>query len=260
MKLKQLWKLAVIGFVALTLGLVLLESVLLLRFGPDRIALEGYENTRGWIRAERDRLAGSEKIEGANEDRVIAVSELWLRVASDKIFPAWYGTPWDFHGTAGSPSPGLPGSFLFRNDLERKIACGHFVGSVMEDLGFDVDRKAVGRQAAGDIIHTFVADPDLIRSFQGSSKNRMFDEIEEMGQGLFIVGLDSHTGFIVSDDLGLHFVHASGRFPRCVLRESARRSSVLRHSRLVMIGKFSDDRNLATRWLSGHRISVQGGR
>jgi hypothetical protein len=154
----------------------------------------------------------------------------------------------------------LPGTHFVRFDRQRKIACGHFVGSVMRDLDFNVDRRAVGRQAAADIIHTFVSDPALVRSFRGESKRRISAELEQMGPGLFIVGLDTHTGFLVSDEFGLHFVHASGRFPRCVVREPARRSREIARSKLVMVGKFSDDRDLADRWLDGRRIPVRGGR
>ena len=249
-----------IGLIVASIGSVILASTLLLRYGPDRTAVGSYEETCRWIRSERDRMSNGDSSHATHESRLRAARDLWFQVTVDRIFPAWYGTPWDFNGVAGEPAPGLPGASATRIDRDRKVACGHFVGSVMEDLGFNVNRKAVGRQAAADIIHSFVSDPGLIRSFRNAPRAALFDDITKMGRGLFIVGLDSHVGFIVSDADGLHFVHASGRFPFCVLREPARTAVNLVDSRLVMVGKFSDDQQLAESWLNGRRIHVKGGR
>jgi hypothetical protein len=251
------WKVGAVAALLLVIAASAAALVLQLRYGPDGEALRNYEETRGWIRAERERLLAT----ASGEARLAAVQALWIRAANDRIFPAWYGTPYDFNGTAEVPVPGLPGvATTLRFDRERKIACGHFVGSVMQSLGFNMDREAVGRQASGDIIRTFVADVELIHSYRDLPVSTLEEKIEELGPGIFLVGLDRHAGFIVSDESGLYFVHASGYLPFCVVREPVRSSISIRRSRLVMVGKFTADRDLAVRWLNGQEIRVRGGR
>src|SRR5262249_4067776 len=56
-----------------------------------------------------------------------------------EIFPAWYGTPWDFYGTTEVPQQG-------------KIACGYFVSTVLRDAGWRVQRVRLAQQASENIV------------------------------------------------------------------------------------------------------------
>ena len=48
------------------------------------------------------------------------------RILSERIFPAWFGTPWSFNGNTQFP-------------LQGTIACGSFVEIVLKNAGFFVD-------------------------------------------------------------------------------------------------------------------------
>src|SRR5262245_2869906 len=91
---------------------------------PGAPAPVGYGELRARIEARRVALA-------ATGDRE-AARDVLLHAVADDLVPAWIGTTWDFWGTTATPREG-------------SIACGHFVGTVLRDAGFRVDRLAVGR-------------------------------------------------------------------------------------------------------------------
>ena len=45
------------------------------------------------------------------------------RTIAEKVFPAWFGTPWSFNGSTQYP-------------LQGTIACGSFVEIILKDAGF----------------------------------------------------------------------------------------------------------------------------
>ena len=58
-----------------------------------------------------------------------------------------------------------------------------------------------------------------------------------MGFGLYVVGLDNHTGFILNDGNKAYFIHSTFIKPACVLKENVNESKVLANSRYRVIGK-----------------------
>ena len=120
----------------------------------------------------------------------------WLsdRIVSGLV-PAWLGTPWDFHGTADRPGAG-------------EIACGHFVGTVLRDAGFRVDRLAVGRLPSEQIIGLFAEPSERLR-FRDRSPSDIVGELLGAPDGLYGVGLDHHAGLMWKQGDHLRFCHAS---------------------------------------------------
>lgn len=234
-------------------GLLLVALLLV----PDGLREHGrvYDEILNRIDMERARWSGESV---RNEQHRREIAGFWQTALSEWIFPAWYGTPWGFSGTTARPAPQPPLASLLPISDKRKIACGHFVGAVMADLGFDVDRYRLGRQASSNIIHTFVQDRRLIKHFHGRPHTDVWRWIRAMGPGLYIVGLDTHAGFLIVEPYTIDFIHAAGRYPFAVLREPARESASIAHSEVVMLGKFSDDAALIDAWVEGRRIAVKG--
>jgi hypothetical protein len=167
--------------------------------------------------------------------RIVAqASEAVIR-SIDAIFPGWYGTPWDFNGTTEMPGQG-------------KIACGYFVSTVLRDAGWKVQRTRLAQQASENIILSLTSEP-YIKRFRRVAIGDFVKTVQAWGSGIFVVGLDVHTGFIVNDGNEVYFVHASYVDPFAVVKEKALESKVLQASRYRVIGKVTADPELIEKWL-----------
>ncbi len=169
--------------------------------------------------------------------------ETLVTAVSDDIFPQWFGTPWDFNGTTETPGEG-------------KIACGYFVTTVLRDVGFKVQRVLLAQQASELIIKSLTSEAH-IRRFSDTPIETFVGAIHDLGPGLYVVGLDIHTGFILHDDEGVWFVHSSYVYPVEVLKEPAQTSPILRSSRYRVVGKVSADDELLVKWLQGYAIPTK---
>lgn len=162
----------------------------------------------------------------------------------DRLFPAWDGTPWDFSGTSRTPGEG-------------SIACGYFVTTLVEAAGFRIPRTALAQQASQRIIRTLAAK-EAIKVFSDAPMATVAAWLRESGTGVYVVGLDTHTGFVlVEADGSMRFVHASYFDPpRAVISEPIDSDNPLVRSRYRMFGRiFGDD--LLLRWLHGGEIQMQ---
>lgn len=152
-----------------------------------------------------------------------------------EIFPAWYGTPWDFNGTTEVPQQG-------------KIACGYFVTTVLRDAGWRVQRARLAQQASENIILSLTTDP-FVRRFRRVPIGDFVSAVKKLGPGLYVVGLDIHTGFIVNTGSEVYFIHASYVDPYMVVREKAMESKVLAASNYRVLGSITADTTFIEKWL-----------
>jgi len=159
------------------------------------------------------------------------------------LFDYWYGTPWDFNGITETPNKG-------------KIACGYFVTTILRDLGFDVQRVKMAQQASEKIIKTLVSET-YIKRFSGMSVKKFIGIVEEMGQGIYIVGLDTHVGFLVVHTEGVDFVHAARTGGRRVRSENPLKANVMVKSKYRIVGKILDNKELLQRWLQNEPFIVK---
>lgn len=66
--------------------------------------------------------------------------------------------------------------------------------------------------------------------------DHFLSEIKKSGYGLYIAGLDFHTGFIYNDGKEVYFSHSGYYGSKCVVKEKAIECVVLGNSQLKMIG------------------------
>ena len=188
--------------------------------------------------AEAWRAAGDEGARAAVRERAAG---LLLRRLTADLLPAWNGTPWSFSGTATAPGA-------------RPIACGYFVSTALEHAGLAVERRRLAQQAAEDIILTLVPEARVAR-FKRVPLDTFVTAVARRGDGLYLVGLDYHVGFLVVERGQVYFHHASN-FSGAVVREPALTSAPLARSSYRVVGKMLDP-TLVEAWLEGRAIPTR---
>ncbi len=190
---------------------------------------EKYQKELQAIQRKRSALAH----ENASRDQV---KKAFVQTVNNRLFPHWYGTFWSFNGTTQRPGRG-------------SIACGYFVTTVLRDAGLDINRVALAQMPSEKMIRSLVNE-SYIQRFSNRPIDEFVQKIRQSGKGLYLVGLDNHTGFLVYDNAGVRFVHASGAYPFCVISETALDAGILKKSAYRIIGKISDDPAVLRNWLN----------
>ena len=218
------------------------------RPSPERTttpSVHNYKEVLTRLEAERLRLASRFQT-ASSTDRTTIIAEartLITKSIYDDLFPAWYGTVWDFNGTSEVPQQG-------------KIACGYFVTTVLRDAGWKVERVRLAQQASENIILSLTTDP-FIKRFRQVSIEDFVNAVRESGPGIYIVGLDVHVGFIVNTGTDVYFIHSSYAEPYVVIKEKAIESGILASSKYRVLGNISADERLIRDWLTGKAIPTK---
>jgi hypothetical protein len=161
----------------------------------------------------------------------------------DSLADFWLGSSWG----RGMPQSGTPQT--------GKINCGTFVGTLLRDAGFKVDVRKLQRQPSQAIIKSFVGGK-RVRKLVGSSMERFLKAVEEMGPGLFILGMDMHVGILIQTDTELRYLHSSIETGK-VVNEAAADAWTIQSSNYRIVGKLLSPKNLRF-WLRGKRVEVVG--
>jgi hypothetical protein len=154
---------------------------------------------------------------------------------STKVFPYWYGTEWDFNGTTETPNKG-------------KIACGYFVTTTLRDMGVPINRVKMAQCASEEMI-TSLAGKKNVHRFSNVPAIEFEKKMLKLGTGIYVIGLDNHTGFIHITGKGNFFIHASGWFPFKVVKNDVASSSILNNSKYKVVGKISGDEAFLRKWV-----------
>jgi hypothetical protein len=161
--------------------------------------------------------------------------KLFTNAVIKNIVPAWIGTAWDFNGISQTPQKG-------------SIACGYFVTTVLRDAGLNLARVKLAQCASEQMITTLV-QPKYIQRFSHLPITDFIAAVQKQGNGLYIVGLDNHTGFIYNDGSEIYFVDSTFVGTRNVQQEKAAASWVLQQSKYKVLGKISADEKVLERWM-----------
>lgn len=223
---------------------------------------------------------------GRKRRRVLAQASAYLgQQLIQKLFPAWYGVPWII---VDEQQPGetavdftkrkraIAAAQRLENPYRQGIQthCSLFVTTTLKHLGFRVERYKLSWQLSSNIIRTLTFRRRS-KWIVGKPMSVFLRHVRRYGRGVFLVGLDDHTGYIVFGKVrspagstwkdGVYFCHADyGQEPQQVRCEPALRSPVLTQSRVKVLGKlFSLDRNslntrLVKAWLFQRKIRTVG--
>lgn len=187
-------------------------------------------NVKNKFNAELE-LNGSDESNGILDEALISFEQILL----DSIIETWYGTKWDFYGTSTVPDSG-------------SIACGYFVTTTLLHSGVKLNRVRLSQCASEEMIKTLVEREDIKR-YSNYSIEKYIMAIKKAGKGIYITGLDNHTGFTWYDGKEVWFIHSSGTDPYCVVKEKALETSLLAHSNYRVTGKIST-RTFIKKWLT----------
>ncbi len=178
-----------------------------------------------------------------DQARVLGEARSLLEHSLPELMRCWLGTPWDFNGTAKTPGEG-------------KIACGYFVSTVMEGAGFRVKRAELAQQASQNILLSFLTQ-DALRLRRGVPYKTFRIETERSETGIYIVGLDTHVGFLVVKDQSYTFIHSSGSRPWCVVEENPDEAHVLERSNYRVLGNLTANDAMVKKWLHGEAFATR---
>ncbi len=154
-----------------------------------------------------------------------------IRKKAQKIFESsfedvckyWYGTKWSYSGTTQIPGKG-------------KIACGYFVTTILRDLGYPIERIKMAQAASETLIRKTV-EKKYIKLKVNAKFGDFMEEVEEMGDGIYILGLDTHVGFLFIDGTSTHFIHSSNGILKGVRNQMAFSSATIKRSKYRVAGQ-----------------------
>lgn len=146
----------------------------------------------------------------------------------DRLAEYWYGTPHDYAGTAKEPKDG-------------QIACGYFVSTILQDLGFKLNRSDIGQLESDRIIKRF-CDMDTYAWYSNKPASVLEEHVEKHGKGAYILGLDSHVAFINYDGERADAIHSNPIFPDGVVKQDVSWSPIIVISGAKVIGKIDPDK------------------
>ena len=124
-----------------------------------------------------------------------------------------------------------------------------FVENTLRDAGFIVSER-LSQQPAELIIRNMVS-PDQIRRFRNKELDDFLGAMRLGGDGLFIVGLDNHVGFLLVKSDKCYFIHSMPYL--YVTRMNPRYSPSMRSSAYRVTGKLFQG-PMVKKWLLGKRF------
>lgn len=212
-----------------------------------------YGALRARIEAIRDELA--ERNAAAGDEPARRAVRIEARKAlqstfSEVLLPAWLGTRWAFNGTADEPL------------APEGIACGYFVATTLQHVGLRLEsRRRFGQSPALTIARSLIPP--------GPSHHRVFSvpasaleqKVRSFGDGVHLLGLDVHVGFLVVDADTVRVVHSSYTGKRTVVSEPITACEAIERSRpkgYHVTSLFSEDA-LVDAWLTRTTIPLHEG-
>lgn len=191
-------------------------------------------------RAEADLGAdlGADLVAATSEAERDAVREraraaILARLDSE-IFPARMGTPWS------------------------ELGCSGFVAASLADAGFKLaDPRRFVRARALEIQRALAPRDDQVHRFHDIDGDRLAAEIASLGDGLYLIGLRYHIGFVRVRGDRVELVHSGRDGPAAVRSEPLELARVVIRSRpsgYWVTPALPDD--LIDRWLLGKKVSL----
>ena len=203
---------------------------------------EKYKWMKDTLSTERRTLADRYKAApaAAKKDALKKAGERFIAAVSDSLFPYWYDTDWDFNGTTEVPGTG-------------SIACGYFVTTVLRDAGVNINRVKLACCASEEMIKALVAEK-YIQRFSNIPIKDFVKAVKKSGDGVYVVGLDNHTGFIICKKGDVRFIHSGGGIPSRVVNQDPVHSKLIANSKYRVIGKLSSSDSFLEKWLAGEKF------
>jgi hypothetical protein len=166
-----------------------------------------------------------------------------------EIFPAWMGMPSGGGPTATASLPHEPGMC---------ISCSYFLTAALQNAGLKLESRKRFAQAPATWIQQALLPPGARVSRYGNLTPEALERrlVADLGDGLCVIGLDIHVGFLVIRNGRVSFVHSSYTPPGTVVDEPLASSLAIANSQRKgywVSPLFRDDR-LVDLWLRGRPV------
>ena len=156
------------------------------------------------------------------------------------IFPHWYGTAWDFNGYTDKPGEGT-------------VACGYFVSTTLKHSGIKLNRYKMAQKSSMD--GALMLEPkDSLLIVRGTVKAFLPVFEKKCKDGLYMVGLSFHVGFLYKSGSDVYFIHSSYLAPVCVVKEKAAESAALAQSSIFVVADITYNHKLMKKWMNGEEL------
>jgi len=140
-----------------------------------------------------------------------------------EIFPAWMGMPSGGGQQATASLPHEPGMY---------ISCSYFLTAALQNAGLVLESRARFAQAPAAWIERALLPPGgQIHRYGNLSGEELERRLVELGEGLYVIGLNIHVGFVVVRAGHAWFVHSSYTPPGTVVNEPVVTSEAIALSR-----------------------------
>ncbi len=207
--------------------------------------LSQYQKERESLAAQREdlakRWAAASGNEATEEKLISEAFTILSKHIPERIFPYWYDTEWDFNGTTQNPRQGA-------------IACGYFVTTTLEHSGFKLPRVKMAQQAASVIIKS-LCEPNTVKTYTKMPELNAY--LDRRPNGLFILGLDNHVGFILKQGKERHFIHSTIGGGKKVLTQKLVDAGVVHSSKIKMIGDLTSSKQTLIAWIKGDYLDLK---
>jgi len=164
------------------------------------------------------------------------IVDFWVNTISNDFYRYWENTPWDFNGTTTEPGRGA-------------IACGYFVTTILWDMNLSINRVKLATCASSLMMKSLTPGQPL-KNLSYLSYDSFDKKLKQMGKGVYIIGLDFHTGFIVNDGLQNWFIHSNYIGRKGVTKEAVMNSAALKASKTRWLVSLTGDKDLLQKWLN----------
>jgi hypothetical protein len=197
-----------------------------------------YDSVKNIIQKERS-LFYQAYLNSNQKDSILLLAGGYLHQAIvQNILPFWYGTTWDFNGYTAVPRQG-------------EIACGYLVSTTLKQSGVNINRYKLAQQASAVIVKNTCTQIQNIQGFPAFIK-----ALSTLKDGLYVLGLDNHVGYISIENGTAYFLHSSFLSPGIACREPVSTSTVLLFSKIYVLGNFSHNKAMIKAWLTNQSLTI----
>lgn len=232
--------------IGLVLAVSLLDPAAVARFD---VGIEALEAQRQSL-ADAYRTAGSAQRRAIRDEARAAV----VGAIRGRIFPAWMGMPWGLGKNSTARRPFEPG---------KVVGCSYFVTSVLQNAGLALSNRYHFAQApALEIQRSLAPARGDVHRFFSIPPAELSRRVAALGDGLYVIGLNNHVGFVDVHGGRVDVVHASYNDDQVVIAEPLAEAQVIANSQKAgyfVSPIFQDDR-LVDHWLKGRAVPFEGRR
>ncbi len=204
---------------------------------PDIIKLQiPYTEYKKLLDSNRIKMADFYK---ALPDKAFAkdsIANYWVETLGTGLFDYWHGTTWGFNGITQIPKEG-------------NIACGYFVTTLLTHMGLNISRSRLAQMPSSQMMKS-ICPAQQIESYNNLNFAQFATAMQQLKKGVYIIGLDFHTGFIIHDGRSAYFMHSYYGNNIGVIKEAVDQSTALIKSQTKWLISLTGDDALIKRWLN----------